>query len=41
MLIKSVIIPKVTYGIEIYGHRYSHLNGIKEVINRAIGKALN
>lgn len=40
LLIKGILIPKIIYGIEIFRHRYSYLNGIKEVINRAIGKAL-
>ncbi|KAM0680657.1 hypothetical protein GINT2_000005 [Glugoides intestinalis] len=38
-IIKNVLIPKITYGIEIFGHRYSYLTEIKELINRAIGKA--
>lgn len=40
MLIKSILIPKLTYGIEIYGHKYGHLTEIKKVIDNALGIAL-
>ena len=38
MLIKSILIPRLLYGIEIYGYRYSHLLGAKKILNSAITK---
>jgi hypothetical protein len=35
MIIKNVLIPRVIYGIAIFGHRYDNL-GIKRIINSTL-----
>ena len=36
MLIKGILLPQMTYGIDIYGFRYDNLQQIKTVLNKAI-----
>ena len=41
LLIKSVLIPRASYGIDLFGYRYSNLTGLKRLINKAIRLAVN
>jgi hypothetical protein len=41
MLIKTILIPRMCYGIDIFGFRYDNLTKIKMIINKAIRLVAN
>ena len=40
LLIKSVLIPRICYGVEVFGHKYSNLHKIRKIVHQAIKESV-